>query len=76
MIDRLSADLRRDFPDMTGLLPETLSTCARSQKRIPSAHSCNKLLHDCRGATSSGQGAVDLRLTAESVLVLSLEQGL
>jgi predicted nuclease of restriction endonuclease-like (RecB) superfamily len=54
VIDRLSADLRRDFPDVTGLSARNLKYMRALAEPTPTTHLCNRLLHDCRGATSSG----------------------
>ncbi len=52
VVQRLAQDLRRDFPDMTGLSPRNV-TCMRAfAEAYPDQQLCNRLLHNCRGDIS------------------------
>ncbi|WP_268963127.1 DUF1016 N-terminal domain-containing protein [Pseudorhizobium endolithicum] len=54
VIDRLAADLGRDFPEMTGLSAlETSNICVPLLKHSQTRKSCNSLLHICPGAITS-----------------------
>ena len=52
IVDRLAADLRRDFPEMTGLSPATSSTCEPSPLLGRASQLCKRRLHNCRGTTT------------------------
>ena len=54
VIDRLAEDLRRAFPEMTGLSARNLKYMRAFAEAYPDPASCNRSLHDCRGATTSG----------------------
>ena len=51
VVDRLAADLRLAFPEMTGLSPATSNTCGLSRMPIRAMNLCSRSLHKCRGAT-------------------------
>jgi uncharacterized protein DUF1016 len=53
VIDRLADDLRRAFPEMTGLSARNLKYIGHSPRPTPTSASCNRSLHDCRGVTTS-----------------------
>ena len=48
VVDRLAGDLRRVYPDMTGLSPATSNTCGLSPRRGRRSQLCNSLLHKFR----------------------------
>jgi hypothetical protein len=49
VVDRLAADLRREFPEMRGLSRTKPCTCAASLKATLTRQLSNKLLDNCRG---------------------------
>src|SRR4051812_25760427 len=53
VIQRFSADLRAEFPSMTGLSRTASSTCGPSPLRGRRRQSSNDSLDDCPGATTS-----------------------
>jgi predicted nuclease of restriction endonuclease-like (RecB) superfamily len=57
VIDRLATDLRRDFPEMTGLSPRNLKYMRAFAEPLPTRESCNKSLHNCPGAIISGSSS-------------------
>src|SRR5258707_15403621 len=53
VIDRLSVDLKRAFPDMHGFSPRNLKYMRAFAEAWPEETSCNSLLHKFRGAITS-----------------------
>jgi hypothetical protein len=53
VIERLSADLHRSFPEMTGLSPRNLKYMRAFAAAWPQEQLCNSLLHKFRGGTMS-----------------------
>jgi hypothetical protein len=49
VIDRLAADLRRDFPEMTGLSRSNSTTCARWQRHGQRTKLSHSPWDNCRG---------------------------
>jgi len=53
VIDRLSADLREEFPDMEGFSTRNLRNMKRFAQEWPEIQFGNSLLPNCNGAASS-----------------------
>ena len=52
VVERLSADLREDFPEMSGFRLATSATCVHSSPHGPATRMCHESWHICPGATT------------------------